>query len=343
MSGSLIAQDPFGAAADTALPTLPRALEAERALRELGRLPRLAGRAPRLLSIQVVRHKPGRQCVVQYELELRGARGPERLALLGKIRAHRFGTSGHRLLSELWSKGFDEGSADGISVPEPIGVVTAFRMSVQRKVEGHPATELFAPPAGARPAVTPVALARRVAEAAHKVHRARVLAERAHGLADELKVLHLTLGVLALERPALAARIKSLLGACDRRGATLAAPVPTGIHRGFQPDQLLVDGDRLWLLDFDLYCEGDPALDTGSFLAHLTELALRRRGDATALRDAEDALAARFAELGGDAVRPSVRVYADLTLARHVYLSTRHPDRQRFTEPLLALCEERLR
>src|SRR5437773_3836244 len=31
----------------------------------------------------------------------------------------------------------------------------------------------------------------------------------------------------------------------------------------------------VWLLDFDLYCQGDPALDIGNFVGHLTEQSLR--------------------------------------------------------------------
>src|SRR2546426_9353652 len=38
---------------------------------------------------------------------------------------------------------------------------------------------------------------------------------------------------------------------------------------------VIVNGERLFLLDFDLYCEGDPALDIGNFLGHITEQSLR--------------------------------------------------------------------
>lgn len=44
----------------------------------------------------------------------------------------------------------------------------------------------------------------------------------------------------------------------------------------------------------------------------------------------------------GEPVRPAVRAYTLLTLARHVYLSTLFPERQPFTARLLELCEERL-
>ena len=51
----------------------------------------------------------------------------------------------------------------------------------------------------------------------------------------------------------------------------------------------IVGDGRLYLLDFDLYCLGDPALDAGNFIAHVTEQSLRELGDATALAPVEEA------------------------------------------------------
>jgi thiamine kinase-like enzyme len=103
-----------------------------------------------------------------------------------------------------------------------------------------------------------------------------------------------------------------------------------------------VDGSRLWLIDFDLYCTGDPALDVGNFVGHLTEEALRTRGDAAALADCECAMQERFGTHAGFSALEAARVYALLTLARHVYLSTQIPHRHSLTIPLLDLCEDRI-
>ena len=84
-------------------------------------------------------------------------------------------------------------------------------------------------------------------------------------------------------------------------------------------------------------------LDPGNFLGHVTEQALRVEGDPDALADFEQALEDRFVELSGEAARESLKVYAALTLARHVYLSTLFRQRSRFTQDLLSLSEERVR
>ena len=159
---------------------------------------------------------------------------------------------------------------------------------------------------------------------------------------DELRILHQCLPKVCDGNPAWTKRIAHLLDACDRLGASVPPPRTCGIHRDFYPAQVIVEGGRLHLLDFDLYCLGDPALDVGNFLGHLTEESLRVRGDAAAWRDREVAMEDRFVELAGEQGRFAVRAYATLTLARHIYLSTQFAERLAFTERLIGLCEARL-
>lgn len=71
-----------------------------------------------------------------------------------------------------------------------------------------------------------------------------------------------------------------LLERCTTLADALPPVEPTGIHRDFYPDQVLIADElrqpdqpsRLYLLDLGLYCAEDPALDIGNFIAHLTEL-----------------------------------------------------------------------
>ncbi len=331
--------DPFGAAGDAAMPSLAPALDPDEAQRQFDdRLGHLAGENGRLdlRGIRATRYKPGRRCVIEYDLVIeRPAAPPEAFTLIGKVRARRFGKSGHRLLKAFWEAGFESDAPDGICVPEPAGTISKFRMWLQRKVPGRTATDLVAGPEGE-------ALARRISEAAHKVHRANVPTERRHTMADELRVLHERLPKVAREELRWERRIGRVLEACDWLGARTREPEPRGIHRDFYADQVIVSGDRVHLIDFDLYCEGDPALDIGNFLGHLTEQSLRTFGEPEALANIEAALEERFVELSGEDVRLAVRAYADLTLARHIHLSRLFPERREFTGDLLELCEERL-
>ena len=127
----------------------------------------------------------------------------------------------------------------------------------------------------------------------------------------------------------------------ERRCLDLAAglgPRPMGpIHRDFYPDQLLIAEDQVTVIDFDLYCEGDPALDIGNFVAHLSELALRERGDVHALDAARHECIEVFLALSDPGHRQAVETYDVLSMARLVGLSVQLPGRSHTTEALLAV------
>ncbi len=324
---------------DPSMPTLARALDpAEVQPRFNHDLAGLTGGRGHILlrAIRVARYKPSRRCLIEYDVDVeRPGAPPEAVTLMGKVRAHGLDRHGYKLLATLWDSGFDDRSVDGISVPEPIGAIPELGIWLQRKVAGDSACRILASNGG-------IPLAGRIADAAHKLHQARITAYRRHSMADELRILHDRLALVAAQRPHWTTRLARLLQACDQLGTDVAEARTCGIHRDFYPDQVIVDGERLHLVDFDLYCAGDPALDIGNFLAHLTEQSLRTNGDPDALADREAALEDQFVALAGEQVRPRVGIYAALTLVRHIELSTRFPERRAFTEALLSLSEDRV-
>jgi len=331
--------DPLAARNDPQLPTLALALDPIIVQKQFKRrLARLAGDDGMvyLNAIRVTRHKPGRRCVLEYDVEVRRADAPpESLTLVGKMRARRYGKADYQLLDEVWNAGFQANAADGVSVPEPIGVVPRLQMWLQRKVPGELSTAALLKPDGAT-------LVRRIADAIHKLHRAGVPADRCHTMKDELRILHERVPLAARSKPDWSARLARILAACDRLAATVPEQRSCGIHRDFYSAQVIAGKSRIWLLDFDLYCQGDPALDIGNFLGHLTEQSLRVFGDARALANRERAMEDRFVELSGESSRRAVRAYATLTLARHIYLSSQRPEGASLTEPLMELCEQHL-
>ena len=143
-------------------------------------------------------------------------------------------------------------------------------------------------------------------------------------------------------RDVLAARLDFRRGRRSGQDAEIIAiklqqPAPRGIHRDFYPDQIIVSGSRLYLIDLDLYCLGDPALDVGNFLAHLTEMAVRGTNEGEALARCEDAVINSFMRLNPSIARGVVEAWKKLALARHVHISTQFPDRQAFTRTILEM------
>lgn len=316
---------------DPGLPSLDAALSPEQAARAIERSKRFAGTRVRVQATNLLRHKPGKRAILAYELLVTHANGDtERVDAIGKMRASRPPRTAYLLARALWQHGFAADSADGISVPEPLGTVPALGMWLQRRIMGIVATG-YLTTSDAAP------LARCIADAAHKLHTAGVAPERAHGPADELRILQRVLDDVRQKQPSLRDRVQTLLTGCARVCERLH-PTATGIHRDFYSDQVIVDGTRLYLLDFDLDCSGPAALDLGNFAGHLLEQQVREPAHAAALRAAHDALEARYAALAGEPALPEMRAFTALTLARHVYLSTVIPGRADTTSRVLDLA-----
>jgi len=329
--------DPFGVLADVSMPFLAQALDPTLAQRHLAEGCRNWAKRPEIIALQgirVLRHKSGRRCLIEYQVSAPDSPAGSVL-LLGKVRAKGLDRKCFELMQTLWRGEFGCLSGDGIRVPQPVGIVPPLQMWLQTKVPGVPATELLAGAEG-------VSLARRIAEGIHKLHQLNLPGPRIHRISDELRILRERLTQVAQARPAWSGRIEKLLSDCERLAATIPEPVLRGIHRDFYPAQVLVEGRDLYFLDFDLSCQGDPALDVGNFLGHVIEQNFRLSNDPHALRDSETALKERFLELSGTVSRSAIDAYTTLTLVRHIYLSTQFPERRQCTEALLALCEEKL-
>jgi streptomycin 6-kinase len=186
-----------------------------------------------------------------------------------------------------------------------------------------------------------IVASRRAAEAISKLHDSGINLRNTHTMADELNILNARLTALAAKMPAWEQRLASLLQACRELAGRLPIVSPRPIHRDFYHDQLLLDGNRVWLLDLDLLCMGDPALDAGNYVGHLIEWGIRCPSEQRSLADAAVAFTERFLELRGEDQREAVEVHTTLTLARHVSISSQFTKRAPFTPQILELCEER--
>src|SRR5438045_1835999 len=105
---SLPVIDPFGVLADEKMPFLRSALEPSIAQKHLGELcGRWAGNPGRveLRAIRVLRYKPGRRCLIEYELAPAHS-SSHPLFLVGKIRAKGLDRKTFELQRILWQGGF---------------------------------------------------------------------------------------------------------------------------------------------------------------------------------------------------------------------------------------------
>ncbi|MFT3802429.1 MAG: hypothetical protein QM766_14575 [Burkholderiaceae bacterium] len=323
---------------------LDHALDRDAMRAPLGRL--LAGDADAwgLRAARLVRHKPGRRALIAYELIQDG----RVRTLFGKMRFKGLDRHGYGIQRALAEAGFGadgaprergasahESARTPFVVPDVVGCLPALNMWIQQAVPGTPSNESFA-------AGCDAGLARRVADALAALHGARIPVSRVWRIEDELAMLGDRLEAACEARADLAGRIRRVLDGCIELAARLNRGRPTSIHRDFHPEQVLVDGERLVLLDFDLFASGDPALDVGNFNAHLIELGVRRSGSDDLLRDHERAFVERYREHQPSLDSFSADAWTLISLARHIFLSLRFPDRRHTTEALVEACERRL-
>ena len=284
----------------------------------------------KLVEIKVIRYKPQKRCLIEYSFQ-----GETALTLIGKVRAKGTDYKSYELQKQLWHSGFDSNSHDGISVPEAMGIIPQWQMWLQQKVPGQVITSLLTTNQG-------INISQKVAHIVYKLHQADIPPERRHTMADELAILEQKLPLVLKDYPHWQSRITTILEKCYLLGKNTPENRVCGIHRDFYFDQIIVDRDRFYLLDLDLYCEGNPNLDIGNFIGHITEYSLRTLGNVNALQDREIALQKEFLKLSQESDIQAINAYTTLTLVRHIYLSNQFPERRLYTEALLDLCEQRL-
>jgi hypothetical protein len=306
----------------------------------------LAPHAPEALALEaisVLRHRAGRRALIEYQVIVpppAASAEPVQMRVLGKHRRRGPDNRTAGVMRALRERGLADEStlelgAPRVRVAEPLGEIPELHLWLQRREAGSPATALLALPGGA-------SLASQIGEGLARFHATRLRAKRDHPLAQELAVLRERLAAVGSETESWRERSERIAAACERLAARLPDTARTGIHRDFYSDQVVVDGAALTIVDLDLFANGDPALDAGNFLAHLTEQALREHGNPEALADREHAFREAYLSRAPSAGAPAVRTYEMLSLARLLQVSRRIPERRATTEALFDWIERRL-
>jgi aminoglycoside phosphotransferase (APT) family kinase protein len=307
--------DPYTITNDAKMTFLDKALEPTFILQKLQTC---LGMESNLKCIEVKRYKAERRCLIAYAFA--------DLTVLAKVRAKGLDQKSYETQRHLYTLGFP--------VPQVLGVIPELHMWLQDKLRGQPLTNVL------QTREAPL-LMTEVAETLAGLHSLPPVTRRQHTIDNELTILCDCLARVAKQEPLWSGRLEKVSRACEAVAAALPHYQPRGIHRDFYADQVLVDGSEVYLLDFDLYTLGDPALDVGNFLGHLTEIGLRL-GNAELFQPLENTFEASYLEQNGEVSSQAIQLYKTLTLARHIFISTQFEERKKVTERLLELCEERL-
>ena len=319
---------------DHALPSLPVAVDGTAMVPVLASAlaPRAGGARLQSATAHVMRYKPGRKCLLRYDLAwCDGAPTTAPRVVWARVARRAKFERTLNILSQLYPLA----AGLGFELPTPLGVVPDLAMELFGAVAGVVLMDLV------QDAEFP-ALCRRVGECLC----------RFHGLPLEMEtVLDLAAQVARLEEDAAAFRWmlpadRERIAAIERELiARLRARAPSRrrlIHGDFHGNNVLVADGRLVLLDFEDCSMGEPADDVGASWAQLTWHEQRAGDDRALVQTARRAFLEGYLADAAPGIAASLPTYA----AVHCFLfgqqclrHTRKPGRFDDARAMLAACE----
>jgi phosphotransferase family enzyme len=284
---------------DVALPILPVLTdpEAARAILERG----IRGGSNEYADFRihscapaVVRYKPGRRCTVVYDLEFpaecRGRGWPN--PVVAKTHHGTEGRNAYEGMKALWRSRLRFNSA--VTIAEPLAFLPREKLLLQGPVPRQLTLEqLIESSLSAGGSDTIDALSeyiRKTAVGLAELHTCGVRYGDPLTWHDQLAEIQGRISCLAELKPELANATRPLL----RRLHALIVEHPAGrlvpAHRSLRPDQVLIHNGEIGFIDFDGFCQAEPAVDLGLFRATFKDVGLRalRSNRAKTAADRED-------------------------------------------------------
>tara|TARA_Y100001956_G_scaffold82587_1_gene104142 strand:+ start:3967 stop:6198 length:2232 start_codon:yes stop_codon:yes gene_type:complete len=279
----------------------------------------------------LARFKADKRALIEYTVD-----AGDETTIIGKVRAKGLDKRSWEIQKTLYDQGFDDKAHDNIQVPKPLFALANLNAWFQLKVDGEIAFTPFCESTNSE-------FPQHLALAIYKLHNTGLQPNKEHSVEKELEVLRTNLAHVIVHRPDLTQRLHQLLEACTVLCSPLNTEVIRPIHRDFYHDQVLWDGEKIYLIDFDLVCFGSPYLDIGNFIAHIQEQCLRLHDNPFYAQNNIQQFVNRYLLLcGHKEAMQDIEIYRLLTLVRHIAISDRIPQRQPFTDKIVSFCEEQI-
>ena len=279
---------------DAELAMMPQLIDPEQARRLLEKSIRSGGSAAhqgmRIQACQprVARYKPGSRCTILYHLAYQAEVAQEHnwpTVVVAKTYHGDKGQNAYDGMQALWQSPL--GISHTVNIAEPLAYLPDLNVLVQGPIrEEMTLKELI------RNRLRPAERAIELGEPEVDPELARYICKTAAGLAElhqcgvhygesvtwenELAKIYTQRAKLAKPLPQLADLAEDLL----QRLQTLAASQPADplapAHRSFRPAQVLLAGGEIGFIDFDGFCQAEPALDLALFMTTIKNLSVNK-------------------------------------------------------------------
>jgi len=249
----------------------------ERSLRE-------ASGAYRGIQIQsctpkIIRYKPGNRCTVRYDLEYAPEMPAESYGpavVVAKTYLQEKGRNAYEGMKALWEASF--GSGNSVRIAEPLAYDPDLRIFVQGPVsEEQTLADLFL---SALDTGTPEVLRafnetmQKTAMGLAELHRSGVKSGETVTWEDEFGEVQSQVRQISEVFPNLSEAAGSFLERIGQLEAAVARDPLVPSHGTFRPVQVLLNKDEVSFIDFDSFCQSEPARDLSMFLASIMTLGL---------------------------------------------------------------------
>jgi hypothetical protein len=231
------------------------------------------------LTARVMRYSPGSRCTVLYELELpehpSAANWPRLLVAKTYHRSDK-GQTAWEGMRALWTSPLATSST--VTIAEPLAWLPDERILVQGPIrQDGTLKELLMSTLSEGPDASRQELRiflGKTAAGLAELHGCGVRTGAAATWHSEISEVRDVLADLTAAVPELIGATDELLDRLERRANAVPEDEAGPAHRSFRPAQVLLDGDRIGFIDFDGFCQAEPALDLALFRATLRDVGM---------------------------------------------------------------------
>jgi hypothetical protein len=236
----------------------------------------------------VVRYKPGSRCTVVYRLEYPQGNSSHPSwpnLVVAKTYRNEKGMNAWKSMRAVWDSPL--GSSEAVAIAEPLAYVPEMRVLIQGPIrEQVTLKELIRSAVCQR---TPddidqmLEFMRKTARGVVALHSSGVKIGPTWTWENELNTVQEQVDNLGETIPALKAGTAPLLAQLVTLTQTYPPDRLVPSHGSFRPAQVLIDAGQIGFIDFDSFCQAEPADDLALFLGNVKSIGL------TAFEEDEDA------------------------------------------------------
>ena len=228
---------------------------------------------------EVVRYKPGNRCTVLYYLEYAPDMPVESYGppiVVAKTDHQEKGQNAYESMKALWDTSF--GSSNSVRIAEPLAYDSDLRVFVQGPVwEEQTLADLFmsalnsGTPEGSRALNETL---QKTARGLADLHQSGVKIGETVAWEDEMAEVQVQVMQLSAVFPNLDSSARPFLERISQLEAATPRDPLVPSHGTFRPVQVLLNKGEISFIDFDSFCQSEPARDLAMFLSSLMTLGL---------------------------------------------------------------------